>query len=267
MAGRRQRLQREVARPTRRPGSWPSGASKPSACGGHLPVDREGRAGQRGGAQRALVHPRPGVGEAAGVAAEHLDIGHQVVAEGHRLGRLQMGEARHQGVARAPRPWPAAPAAAPAAGSTVRSQASRTHRRKSSATWSLRERAVCSRPAAGADQLVAAAPRRSCGCPRTRRGTGRSRRRSRPRSRPGRRWIAASSSAEMIPRRGQHGGVGARAREVLRRQAPVEADRDVDRLHQRAGLGGEAAAPEALAFARLGGGGPRLGVVGAVGHG
>ena len=30
---------------------------------------------------------------------------------------------------------------------------SRTQSRKSVATWSLRERAVCSRPAAGADQL------------------------------------------------------------------------------------------------------------------
>ena len=39
-----------------------------------------------------------------------------------------------------------------------RSLASRTQRRKSIATWSLRERAVCSRPAAGADQSRRAAP-------------------------------------------------------------------------------------------------------------
>ena len=63
-----------------------------------MPVDREGRAGQRRGAQRTLVHPVAGVAEARGVAAEHLDIGHQVVAEGDGLGRLQVGEARHQGV-------------------------------------------------------------------------------------------------------------------------------------------------------------------------
>ncbi len=34
-----------------------------------------------------------------------------------------------------------------------RSIAPRTHSRKSVATWSLRERAVCRRPAAGPDQL------------------------------------------------------------------------------------------------------------------
>ena len=74
------------------------GAVEAQGAGGHLPVDGEGGAGQGGGAERALVHPRPGVVEAAGVAAEHLHIGHQVVAEGDRLGRLQMGEAGHQGV-------------------------------------------------------------------------------------------------------------------------------------------------------------------------
>ena len=36
--------------------------------------------------------------KAPGVAAEHLDIGEQVMAEGDRLGRLQMGEARHHHV-------------------------------------------------------------------------------------------------------------------------------------------------------------------------
>ncbi len=66
--------------------------------GRHLAVDGKGRAGQGGGAQGALVHPRARVGEAAGVAAEHLHIGHQVVAECHRLGRLQVGEARHERV-------------------------------------------------------------------------------------------------------------------------------------------------------------------------
>ena len=36
--------------------------------------------------------------QAAPVAAEHLDIGEEMVAEGHRLGRLQMGESRHDRV-------------------------------------------------------------------------------------------------------------------------------------------------------------------------
>ena len=47
--------------------------------------------------ERAFVEPLPRIGEAAAVAAEHLDIGEQMMAEGDRLRRLQMGEARHDG--------------------------------------------------------------------------------------------------------------------------------------------------------------------------
>jgi hypothetical protein len=53
------------------------------------------RAGKRGRTQRRLVQPRAAVGHAAAVAAEHLHVGHQVMAEGDGLCRLQMGEARH----------------------------------------------------------------------------------------------------------------------------------------------------------------------------
>ena len=53
---------------------------------GRLAVDRKAGAGQRGGAERAFVEPRAGVGEARAVAAQHLVIGHQMVAERHRLG-------------------------------------------------------------------------------------------------------------------------------------------------------------------------------------
>ena len=60
-----------------------------------MAVDREAGAGERGGAERAFVQPLDRVADAAQVAAEHLDIGHAVVAEGHRLRRLEMGEARH----------------------------------------------------------------------------------------------------------------------------------------------------------------------------
>jgi hypothetical protein len=96
-AGGRQGFQREIARrdAVQRVGGRPVEAE---GGGRRVPVDGEGRAGQGRGAQRALVHPRPGVGEAAGVAAEHLHIGHHVVAEGHRLGRLQVREAGHQRV-------------------------------------------------------------------------------------------------------------------------------------------------------------------------
>jgi hypothetical protein len=52
--------------------------------------------GKGGRAKRAFVHPPASVGEARGVAPEHLHIGHQVVAEGDWLGGLQVGEAGHQ---------------------------------------------------------------------------------------------------------------------------------------------------------------------------
>ena len=43
-------------------------------------------AGEGGGAERAFVEPPPRIGEAAAVARKHLDIGEQVMAEGHGLG-------------------------------------------------------------------------------------------------------------------------------------------------------------------------------------
>ena len=39
--------------------------------------------------------PAAGVGKAPAVAADHLHIGQQVMAESNRLGDLQMGKARH----------------------------------------------------------------------------------------------------------------------------------------------------------------------------
>jgi hypothetical protein len=112
-----------------------------------VPVDRKGRAGQRRRAQRIFVHPLPGIGEAAAVAREHLDIGQHVMAEGDRLRGLQMGEARHDGCGmrfglfrqRRCSSFSAHPAIDGVADIEP----------EISATWSLRERAVCSRPAAG----------------------------------------------------------------------------------------------------------------------
>ncbi len=68
--------------------------------------------------------------ETAAIAAEHLDIGEQVMAEGHRLRRLQMGEAGHQGVGMASAP-PPAPSADRPIDASIASMASRTHSRKS----------------------------------------------------------------------------------------------------------------------------------------
>ncbi len=94
---RRQRLQREVA-----VGDGIDGiAGRPVEAerrGGAVAVEGKSGAGQGGGAQRRFVEPPPGVGEAAAVAGEHLHIGQQMVAEGDRLGALQMGETRHDRV-------------------------------------------------------------------------------------------------------------------------------------------------------------------------
>ncbi len=84
--------------------------------------------------ERAFVQPGAGIGEAAAVAPEHLDVGQQMVAEGDRLGRLQMGEARHHERGVLLRARRAAPPAGPGAGRQVRSIASRTQSRTSVAT-------------------------------------------------------------------------------------------------------------------------------------
>jgi len=59
-------------------------------------VQRVGRARQCARAKRALgVHAAGGVLQAAQIAQQHPGVGHQLVAEGHRLGALQMGVAGH----------------------------------------------------------------------------------------------------------------------------------------------------------------------------
>ncbi len=83
------------------------------------------------------------------VAAEHFDIGHAVMTEGHRLGGLQMGEAGHDGIGMLFGAVEEGGDQAWSACSRIFCSSAFTQRRKSSATWSLRERAVCSRPAAG----------------------------------------------------------------------------------------------------------------------
>ena len=63
--------------------------------GRHVAVERERRAGERGRTERHFVEPLARVGEAATVTRGHLDISQEMMPEGHRLRRLQMGEARH----------------------------------------------------------------------------------------------------------------------------------------------------------------------------
>jgi hypothetical protein len=63
----------------------------------HGAIDRKRRAGERTRAERAFVEPDPRIGEAAAVARRHFHVGEQMMAERHRLRRLQMGETRHDG--------------------------------------------------------------------------------------------------------------------------------------------------------------------------
>ena len=61
----------------------------------HIAIDRERGSGERCSPERGLVEPAPAIGEAGAVAPDHLDIGHQMVAESHRLGDLQVRVAGH----------------------------------------------------------------------------------------------------------------------------------------------------------------------------
>ncbi len=63
--------------------------------GGLIAIDGKGGSGQRRGAQGAFVETLAAIRQAPAVAPDHLDIGQHVVPEGHRLGRLQVGVARH----------------------------------------------------------------------------------------------------------------------------------------------------------------------------
>ncbi len=209
--------------------------------GGGVPVDGKGRAGQGRGAQRAFVHAGAGVGKASCVAAEHLDIGHQVVAEGHRLGGLQVGEARHQGVGVLPGLGQQGPLQDLEL--LDRAVASVAHPQAHVQRHLVIARAGGVQPSRGrADQFGQALfdievdvleliPK----------GEG-----------PGDHLGLDCGKALLYSRRvrsrdhaliRQHGGVGAGSGEVLGPQPLVEADRDIDRLHQVRGRGRETAAP------------------------
>ena len=89
-----QRLEREVAI-GHRVERIRRGPRKAERARRRLPVDGEGRAGERRRAERTFAQPLGRVGEAAPVARKHLDISEQMMAEGDRLRGLEMGEARH----------------------------------------------------------------------------------------------------------------------------------------------------------------------------
>ena len=178
----------------------------------------------------AIVDPAANV-EADRVALEHPEVGEQVVAEVDRLGALQVRVAGHPPVAvglgelEQPRHQGARPARA------ARAARPRTNSARSVATWSLRERPVCSLPPSGPTSSV------------SRRSTAM--------------WMSSSSAlnvelaalelggdrvepafelGELIgrdhPGALEPRGVGARALDVLAPEPPVEADRGVDAREQ-----------------------------------
>ncbi|EHS49458.1 hypothetical protein PDO_3222 [Rhizobium sp. PDO1-076] len=95
--GDRQEFQREVAvrHGVDRIAGWLTEAER---LGRHVAIDRIAGTGKGCRADRALVQMFDRMAHALTVAAEHLDIGHAVMAEGHRLGGLEMGEAGHHRV-------------------------------------------------------------------------------------------------------------------------------------------------------------------------
>ena len=68
-------------------------AVKPSSWATRVRVQRQRRAGQRAGAERADRGPGVPVAQPVQVAQQRLDVGEQLVAERHRLGVLQVGHA------------------------------------------------------------------------------------------------------------------------------------------------------------------------------
>ena len=68
---------------------------KAEKLSGVFAVDRIGRTGKRGSAERAAVDAVTEVKHAFAVTFEHFDISEHMVTEGHGLSNLHVGEARH----------------------------------------------------------------------------------------------------------------------------------------------------------------------------
>ncbi len=73
-----------------------AGHGEAQVAGERLAVDGEGRAGQRGRAQRQHVDAPGAVGEALAIAVEHADVGEEVMGEEHRLGALEVRVPGHR---------------------------------------------------------------------------------------------------------------------------------------------------------------------------
>ena len=216
--------------------------SKPSSLATIIAVDREAGAGERRGAERQPVYALAAVGEPLRVAREHLEVGQQVVAERHRLRDLQVREAGHDRCRRAASARSSSARCAALERGEMSSIASRSHRRTSVATWSLRERAVCRRLPASPTSAVS---RRSilrctsscssdhsncrCGFPRG--------------SAPGRFRSPRGRRAENAALRASMRACASEPSMSNSREPLVEATEAVKRLHELGDRLGEAARP------------------------
>ncbi len=75
-----------------------SGPVKAQQFGGQIAVNRVSGAGQGSSTQRHHVHPLAAILQTIGITHQHFVPGQQMVAEGNRLGGLQVGKAGHDGV-------------------------------------------------------------------------------------------------------------------------------------------------------------------------
>ena len=175
------------------------------------------------------------------------------MAEGDRLRRLQVGEARHRRRRACSRARSTSARIRSASSASRPSIASRTQSRTSIATWSLRERAVCRRrPASPISSVSRASTFMWMSSSAVVNGEARRPRSPRAILLQAARRSPRSSSGAMMPCARQHGGMRQRARDVLALQPAVEADRGVDLLHDRGRAGGEAAAPLGIGARRIG---------------
>ena len=197
---------------------------------GDLPaVGVEVDARERARAERQAAGLVLGEGKARAVAREHPEVGEQVMARGRPAGRAAGGCSRAAASRGAPRRGRAAtPISSPIAACATAAR-SRVYIARSVTTWSLRERAVCSRPPTGPASSVR---RRSIAMWMSSSSAAKGKRPSRSSS------STASSPAEQRVailrgddlRARQHPRVRARLRDVLRPQPPVEVDRGVQAL-------------------------------------